>query len=207
MRTTNPNRKPVGGNGLFCRNWDQYGFSNLPVALAVRQESPRLVCASSTDNNPGPRCVSLNASGGTAPYSWTRSKGVLSTPTGDNSQNVQLTPPANPGSSVNGVAYKTFVRWNLGTFGCFLCNTQEGHYDYSCNDSRIRNCFGGGCERGMRKAAVLLGLAHSAQLMLMPHVTRREIVLEMSLLSAVIHRPETIAKGWQESIVINELQQ
>ena len=94
--------KGRGGNGYFCELWKQFGWETLPGSLAIAPQNPRLICTFLGGDPSPPRCVSLNASGGTPPYTWSTTKGVLSATTG---RNVQLRPPANSGSALGGTAY------------------------------------------------------------------------------------------------------
>jgi hypothetical protein len=86
----------VGGNGLFCQFWKQRGWEAPPsTELKVSLQNPTLSC-------PGPtKCISLNASGGTPPYSWTTNKPTSGpgafplTTSGVDNQNVKFRPPTN----------------------------------------------------------------------------------------------------------------
>jgi len=91
----------VGGNGLFCAFWGQHGWQAPPGPLAISQQNPALAC----DANQS-RCVSLNASGGTPPYTWSVSNpNAVIQLSGVNNQNIRLKPPPNPGGGVGGIAY------------------------------------------------------------------------------------------------------
>jgi hypothetical protein len=85
----------IGGNGSFCALWDQWNLGNPPVSLTVSLQTPTLSC-------PNAKCVSLNASGGTPPYSWTTNKVTTPGPgaftlqiTGAHNQNARFRPPVN----------------------------------------------------------------------------------------------------------------
>lgn len=130
-------KETVGGNGVFCELWSQFGFARPagPLALALSPPSPTLTCAAETS-----RCVSLNASGDPGPngYSWSitgpnlsTTEGVL-TVTGVNKQNVQLKPPTNTGSGVAGVAYDK--HGSVFTTGCVEFTNCSQRVDYGCNN-------------------------------------------------------------------------
>jgi hypothetical protein len=126
----------AGGNGLFCDLWkDKFGWEVPPPSTPTigPTSSPTLYCGNTT-----PRCLSLNVVGGTAPYQWVPNKGTV-TPSG-NGRNVQLRPPANPGSKLGGIAYlsKGDATNNNGS-NVPACNGihVSGAAKFGCNDQLL----------------------------------------------------------------------
>lgn len=123
----------VGGNGLFCQFWAQHGWEAPPGPLALSPQPLTMSCAPSTPQQPS-RCLSINASGGTPPYTWTNTKGVI-TISGVNQQNIQLKPPENRGSGLAGNAYGRKVAQVDGN----TCAHNPGFWEttamFGCNDN------------------------------------------------------------------------
>lgn len=145
----------VGGNGLFCQLWHQFGWQAPPGPLALSPQPPTLACAPTAS-----RCISVNASGGTPGpdgYTWSVSNpnAVADPPTGADKQNVKIRPPANLGGFAGVVAF-TRYRWGSRYASPGCCNSILGQ-DYDCQGSIFQACYdtgsgstdfgtcGGGC--------------------------------------------------------------
>jgi len=124
-----------GGNGYFCQLWkDKFQWELPPSAsVSVTLQKPTLYCSGSS------KCISLNASGGTPPYTWSSNKGNL-TVTGVNLQNAKLRPPTNNGGYPGGLAY------NQGGMNKFCADTssicKDGRSTQGCAASPIASGFG-----------------------------------------------------------------
>ncbi|MBI3932228.1 MAG: hypothetical protein HY317_02335 [Acidobacteria bacterium] len=112
-------RRGIGGNGLFCEDWEDFGFRANPLALLPRDGT--LDCPDGS--------VTLTASGGRPPYVWSATKGVLEAA----GATATLRPPR---SSVPGVAYFDFRSRDVGN-GIAL----EAHL-HICDDGIAGACFG-----------------------------------------------------------------
>lgn len=97
--------------------------------LTISQQNPIFTCGPTTS-----RCVSINASGGTAPYTWSTSNGVR-TVTGVNSQSLMLRAPSNPHPEVQGIAYAR----NLSQLTTAACTVDRlGYSLHLCDGSFFR---------------------------------------------------------------------
>jgi hypothetical protein len=128
----------VGGNGLYCQFWNQHGWDAPPSTdLKVSLQNPTLSC-------PGAKCVSLNASGGTPPYSWTTNKPISGAGaftlqvTGVHQQNARFRPPAN------------LTNWgNFNAYARAGFNKSCGNTSWVCTNGQLtQNCAVGAYARG-----------------------------------------------------------
>jgi hypothetical protein len=129
----------VGGNGLYCAFWRQHGWQASQRPLALSPQTVTLTCAPPTPTQPS-RCVSINASGGdisNGRYTWETTKGEISI-TGVNQQNIQLKPPTNDGSKINGPAYAIQANNTTDGFSCNLFHFVKEVY--GCNDQVVISC-------------------------------------------------------------------
>lgn len=79
--------------------------------------------------------VTITASGGLPPYTWSTTGGILSATTGNP---VTLTPAANPGSSEPGTAYES--RWLEFQCSSPFNGITEYRSTFGCNDASISGC-------------------------------------------------------------------
>ena len=86
--------------------------------------------------------VSFSVSGGVAPYSWSASKGTLTT-SGAKNDSAILRAPANAGAAVAGIAYVKAGANLSGTYPA--CGATFGCYAYSCNDASLGTTGTGNC--------------------------------------------------------------
>lgn len=126
--------KGVGGNSLFCKLWEGFGFGR-PKPLVLSPQSPTLACPDGS--------VTFTASGGRLPYAWSTTKGVM-TP-GADTKSAVLTPPDN-NPAIGGIAYYSVVAETFAT-GVGL----EAHQHF-CDGGAPSSCFGnlpkdGGCTK------------------------------------------------------------
>lgn len=107
-----------GGGGCVCTPGSK---NQLTVKCCTSNCS--IACSST-------KKLELRACGGNPPYTWSASAGTVSPLTG---VKTTLTPPANAGSAVAGVAYRRYGKFNSSSAGS--CSTDYIRSSYLCSDA------------------------------------------------------------------------
>jgi hypothetical protein len=122
-----------GGNGYFCDLWNQFLFEAPPSdSVSVDAPNPTLFCS---------KCISLNASGGTSPYTWSINKpDAPFTVTGVNQQNARVRPPTNNGGYPGVQAYFRAGMNKSCADNSNMC--KDGRATQGCSATAAANAFG-----------------------------------------------------------------